>query len=42
MAETQWQKPNRELPAASVSYEGPNDAKKIDLTGLGEDENLYI
>ena len=32
-----WQKPNRQQPVAGVSYEGPKDAKKIDLAGPNED-----
>ena len=38
-----WKKPNRQQPVASISFEGPKDAKKIDLAGLGEDAKpIYI
>ena len=37
------QKPNRQQPVTGISYEGPEDAKKIDLSGPNEDEKLvYI
>ena len=39
-----WQKPNHEqLIIASISYEGPQGAKKIHLAKLGEDTKpVYI
>ena len=38
-----WQKPNRQQPVTGISYKGPEDAKKIDLAGLGEESKLvYI
>ena len=38
-----WQKPNRQQPITGVSYEGPEDAKKIDLAGPNEDAKpVYI
>ena len=38
-----WQKPNCQQPITGVSYEGPKDAKKIDLTGPNEDAKpVYI
>ena len=38
-----WQKPNREQPITGISYKRPEDAKKIDLAGLGEDSKpVYI
>ena len=36
-------KPNRQQPIIGISYKGPKAAKKVDLTGLGEDKKLvYI
>ena len=38
-----WQKPNRQQPVVGISYKGPEDAKKIDLAGLGQDTKpIYI
>ena len=38
-----WQKPNRQQPITRISYEGPEDAKKIDLAGPNEDAKpVYI
>ena len=38
-----WQKPNRQQPITGVSYEGLEDAKKIDLASPNEDAKpVYI
>ena len=38
-----WQKPNCQQIITSISYEGPKDAKKIDLVTPSEDaKHIYI